>query len=97
MLGSADRGNGHGKDHPAYHNGSDQGDIYAADSSTCQGFLDPHERDQDLPTKGLLSSPIRPHLCEFAVEYAPPMTPPARTPVKVRGHTRVRPNVVQKM
>ena len=79
ILGSADCGSGHHEDRPAHHGSGGQEDIYTTDnSSSSEGFLDPHERSQDFLTKGLLSSPMRPHCAKL-------QSPPARAPVKVRG------------
>ncbi|PWW80274.1 hypothetical protein C7212DRAFT_361226 [Tuber magnatum] len=53
---------GHAEDRPAHHdNGGPEEDLYAADySSSSEGFLDPHERDEDFIPKRLPFSPIGP-------------------------------------
>ena len=67
---------------PAGHDSSGQEDIHTADnSSSSEGFLDPHERDDDFLPRGVLPFPLRPLRPEAAVGYVHQVVVPAWAPV----------------
>lgn len=86
QLRSTDRGSGRREDGEDSDSGSEE-DIDSAGNYSSEGFLDPHERDEDFLPRGLgfLPSPVRPYFREAALEYTPPVAVPARAPVGVRG------------
>lgn len=88
QLRSAHRGSGSGRreDSEDRDSGSEE-DIDSAGNYSSEGFLDPHERDEDFLPRGLeyMPSPVRPYFREAALEYTPPVAVPARAPVEVRG------------
>jgi len=72
------------QDQSADHDSDDQGDSYSSSVST-EGFLDPHERDEDFLPKMSPPFPFTPYFRQAAVEYVPPVAAPAPAPVPVRG------------
>jgi len=70
------------EDRSAGRDSSGQEDIYTTDNSSSEGFLDPHERDDDFLPKDP-SFPVRPHFRKAAVEYVPSVVVPALAPVPV--------------
>ena len=76
MLGNADRDSGHGKDRPAYHNSGGQENIYTADNSSSEGFLDLYERDKAFLPRGPPSR-VGPHFHEATFEIHTPNDRPS--------------------
>lgn len=87
QLRSANRGSGRREDSEDHDSGSEEDLNFAGNYSSSEGFLDPHERDEDFLPRGLgfLPSPVRPYFREAALEYTPPVAVPDRAPVEVRG------------